>query len=308
MNFAQFLGDPQAQQYEEKYARPAAEDPDRNSEPVDFYQELSLLLLHVRIRVIEKELIILVHRERAAIDEKDNQTSGENAPDSRYQIQHRHKPPRQRPASLAASRFPDAGLYSRIGFGEGLLTPMIIAPLAREHGNKSEPSQKPEESDLTGAPVIQTKEGLGPAAANTAAPGDPICYNQRTFKAKEIRMATTTVPEVPKKATPVTLTANAVAKVKEIMSQQNPVPAGLRIGVVGGGCSGFSYSMQFENAAGMMDKTFDMDGLKVFVDATSVMYLSGCNVDYVETLEGAGFKFENPNVKSTCGCGSSFSV
>ena len=79
-------------------------------------------------------------------------------------------------------------------------------------------------------------------------------------------MATTTVPEVTKK-TPVTLTANAIAKVKEIMAQQNPVPAGLRIGVVGGGCSGFSYSMQFENGAGMMDKTFDMDGLKVFVDA-----------------------------------------
>lgn len=126
-------------------------------------------------------------------------------------------------------------------------------------------------------------------------------------------MATTTVPEVttpaaaPKKA-PVNLTANAVAKVKEIMGQQNPVPAGLRIGVVGGGCSGFSYSMQFENAAGMMDKTFDMSGLKVFVDATSVQYLDGCVVDYVESLEGAGFKFENPNVKSTCGCGSSFNV
>ena len=74
-------------------------------------------------------------------------------------------------------------------------------------------------------------------------------------------MATTTVPEV-KKAAPVTLTSNAVAKVKEIMAQQNPVPAGLRIGVVGGGCSGFSYSMQFENGAGMMDKTFDMDGLR----------------------------------------------
>src|ERR1700683_5104869 len=118
---------------------------------------------------------------------------------------------------------------------------------------------------------------------------------------------TTNVPEV-KKTAPFTLTSSAVNKVKEIMGQQNPVPAGLRIGVVGGGCSGFSYSMQFENAAGMMDKTFEMDGLKVFVDATSVMYLNGCLVDYVETLEGAGFKFENPNVKSTCGCGSSFSV
>src|SRR6266480_3888946 len=113
-------------------------------------------------------------------------------------------------------------------------------------------------------------------------------------------------PPVPAtKKFPVVLTERAIAKVKEIMTQQNPVPAGLRVGVVGGGCSGFSYSMSFENAAGMMDKSFDFDGLKVYVDATSVMYLNGCIVDYVETLEGAGFKFENPNVKSTCGCGSS---
>ena len=123
---------------------------------------------------------------------------------------------------------------------------------------------------------------------------------------------TTTTPIQPTTAQPKTagpnLTPGAVAKVKEIMAQQTPVPTGLRLSVVGGGCSGFSYSMQFENGAGMMDKTFDMDGLKVFVDATSVMYLNGCIVDYVETLEGAGFKFENPNVKSTCGCGSSFSV
>jgi iron-sulfur cluster assembly accessory protein len=126
-------------------------------------------------------------------------------------------------------------------------------------------------------------------------------------------MATTVTPEVkPTESTPkrppVSLTTSAVTKVKEIMAQQNPVPTGLRIGVVGGGCSGFSYSMAFENASGLMDKVFDMDGLKVYVDATSVMYLNGCIVDYVETLEGAGFKFENPNVKSTCGCGSSFSV
>src|SRR6267142_1463262 len=116
-------------------------------------------------------------------------------------------------------------------------------------------------------------------------------------------MATTTTPNVettPK--LPVNLTPTAVTKVKEIMGQQTPVPAGLRIGVVGGGCSGFSYSMAFENAAGMMDKTFNFEGVKVFVDATSAMYLNGCQVDYVETLEGAGFKFENPNVKSTCGC------
>lgn len=116
----------------------------------------------------------------------------------------------------------------------------------------------------------------------------------------------TTTPEV--KKAPVTLTPTAIAKVKEIMAQQDPVPTGLRVGVVGGGCSGFSYSMQFENGAGAMDKVFDFDGLKVYVDATSLMYLDGATVDYVETLEGAGFKFDNPNVKSTCGCGSSFSA
>jgi iron-sulfur cluster assembly accessory protein len=130
-------------------------------------------------------------------------------------------------------------------------------------------------------------------------------------------MATTTVnpeikiqetkPQETKKA-PVSLTPTAITKVREIMAQQNPVPAGLRVGVVGGGCSGFSYSMSFENASGMMDKVFDMDGLKVYVDATSLTYLNGCTVDYIETLEGAGFKFDNPQVKSTCGCGSSFSV
>ena len=120
---------------------------------------------------------------------------------------------------------------------------------------------------------------------------------------------TTTTPNPQEvKAAPISLTPNAIAKVKGIMAQQNPEPAGLRVGVVGGGCSGFSYSLQFDTGAGMMDKVFDMDGLKVFVDATSIMYLNGCRVDYVETLEGAGFKFENPNVKSTCGCGSSFSV
>lgn len=120
-------------------------------------------------------------------------------------------------------------------------------------------------------------------------------------------MSITTTPEV-KKTTPVTLTPTAIAKVKEIMAQQTPIPAGLRVGVVGGGCSGFSYNMSFETGAGAMDKTFDFEGLKVYVDATSLMYLQGAIVDYVETLEGAGFKFENPNVKSTCGCGSSFNA
>jgi iron-sulfur cluster assembly accessory protein len=104
----------------------------------------------------------------------------------------------------------------------------------------------------------------------------------------------------------VQLTDKAVGKVKEIMASQDPAPAGLRISVVGGGCSGFSYSMAFENQPGMLDKTYQYDGLNVYVDQASMLYLEGAQVDYVETLEGAGFKFNNPNVKSTCGCGSSF--
>lgn len=106
----------------------------------------------------------------------------------------------------------------------------------------------------------------------------------------------------------VNLTPVAVNKVKEILEAQNPAPKGLRLSVVGGGCSGFSYSMAFENTPNMLDKTYQYDGLKVFVDQASLLYLDGAEVDYVETLEGSGFKFNNPQVKSTCGCGSSFSV
>jgi len=106
----------------------------------------------------------------------------------------------------------------------------------------------------------------------------------------------------------VQLTATAVAKVREILSTQEPKPAGLRIAVVGGGCSGFSYSMAFENSPGMLDKTLKYEDLRVFIDQASLLYLEGAEVDYVESLEGSGFKFNNPNVKSTCGCGSSFSA
>src|SRR3974377_1821221 len=106
----------------------------------------------------------------------------------------------------------------------------------------------------------------------------------------------------------ITLTPVAVGKVKEILDAQDPKPTGLRISVVGGGCSGFSYSMAFENNAGLLDKTYEFEGLKVFIDQASMLYLDGAEVDFVETLEGSGFKFNNPNVRSTCGCGSSFNA
>ena len=105
------------------------------------------------------------------------------------------------------------------------------------------------------------------------------------------------------------LSDTAVNKVNEIISQQEPKPEALRVSVVGGGCSGFQYSMAFENNKMPLDKEFSFEGgLKVFVDQASLLYLENVKIDYVETMEGAGFKFDNPNVTSTCGCGSSFSA
>ena len=81
----------------------------------------------------------------------------------------------------------------------------------------------------------------------------------------------------------------------------------LRLRVVGGGCAGFSYDLYFDDKT-EVDRAFGVNGVEVVVDEMSLMYLVGTQVDYVEGLQGAGFKFNNPNVKSTCGCGSSFSV
>ena len=106
----------------------------------------------------------------------------------------------------------------------------------------------------------------------------------------------------------ISLTPAALSRVRHLLATQGQGALGLRLGVKPTGCSGFSYSMAFENAPGMLDKTYSFGPLKVFVDQASLLYLDGAEVDYVETLEGSGFKFNNPNVKSTCGCGSSFNA
>ena len=104
------------------------------------------------------------------------------------------------------------------------------------------------------------------------------------------------------------LTDKAAEKVKEIRTAEGiEENMGLRLRVVGGGCSGFSYDLYFDGAQ-EGDRTFDSHGVQLVVDQMSLMYLVGTSVDYVEGLHGAGFKFQNPNVKSTCGCGSSFSA
>jgi iron-sulfur cluster assembly accessory protein len=106
----------------------------------------------------------------------------------------------------------------------------------------------------------------------------------------------------------VSLTPKAVEMVKAAIEQEGLTGHGIRVGVVGGGCSGFQYSMDFENAERDGDVVVEQDGLRLFVDPMSSMYLVGVTVDYVQGLQGAGFKFNNPNAKNTCGCGSSFSA
>jgi iron-sulfur cluster assembly accessory protein len=104
------------------------------------------------------------------------------------------------------------------------------------------------------------------------------------------------------------ITPGAAVKVNEIRDAEAIEPTmALRLRVVGGGCAGFSYDLYFDEPA-EVDRQFSVAGVKCVVDEMSLMYLVGTEVDYVEGLQGAGFKFNNPNVKSTCGCGSSFSV
>ena len=110
-------------------------------------------------------------------------------------------------------------------------------------------------------------------------------------------------------AEPVRLSTTAVARVKVLLQREKRLePAGLRVSVVGGGCSGLQYSLELDDAARADDEVYEYDGVRVFVDPTSAPYLSGMTVDYVDGLHGAGFKFTNPNADRTCGCGSSFSV
>jgi iron-sulfur cluster assembly accessory protein len=106
----------------------------------------------------------------------------------------------------------------------------------------------------------------------------------------------------------VKLTSLAAQKVGEIRAAEGiEDEMALRVRVVGGGCAGFSYDLYFDSKT-EMDKEYSIHGVRVIVDQMSLMYLIGTEVDYVEGLQGAGFKFNNPNVKSTCGCGSSFSA
>ena len=113
----------------------------------------------------------------------------------------------------------------------------------------------------------------------------------------------------PAEEAPLQLTAMAAQKVLEIRNAEGiEAELALRLRVVGGGCSGFSYDLYFDQVNAESDHEWTIEGVHVCVDQMSLMYLMGTSIDYVEGLQGAGFKFNNPQVKSTCGCGSSFSA
>jgi len=103
------------------------------------------------------------------------------------------------------------------------------------------------------------------------------------------------------------ITPKAVGKIKEAFAREG-VSGGLRLGVLGGGCSGLSYQFKFEPEARANDHVFEFDGVQVFIDPKSMLYLNGLTLDYKESLMHSGFAFDNPNAQKSCSCGSSFTA
>ena len=106
----------------------------------------------------------------------------------------------------------------------------------------------------------------------------------------------------------ITLTEAAIKEVKRLVNVQGITEGGLRLGVKGGGCSGLSYTINFDEKISPYDQVYDIEGVKVIVDAKSAIYLQGTQLDYQKDLMGGSFKFVNPNANKTCGCGESFSA
>src|SRR5215217_3800686 len=108
----------------------------------------------------------------------------------------------------------------------------------------------------------------------------------------------------------INVTVAAASKISELLVEENKPEAGLRVFVQGGGCSGFQYGLMIDEGEGdaSTDAVIDVNGVKLLVDPISARYLSGAEVDFVDNITGGGFTIKNPNAKSTCGCGSSFTV
>jgi iron-sulfur cluster assembly accessory protein len=108
----------------------------------------------------------------------------------------------------------------------------------------------------------------------------------------------------------INVTPAAATKINELLAEENKVNAGLRVFVQGGGCSGFQYGLMIDEGEGdaSTDAVIESNGVRLLVDPISARYLTGAEVDFVDNITGGGFTIKNPNAKSTCGCGSSFSV
>ena len=108
----------------------------------------------------------------------------------------------------------------------------------------------------------------------------------------------------------INVSPTAASKINELLAEENKAGSGLRVFVQGGGCSGFQYGLMIEEGEAKTDadQTIESNGVRLFVDPISVRYLKGAEVDFVDSLAGGGFTIRNPNAKSTCGCGSSFSA
>jgi iron-sulfur cluster insertion protein len=108
----------------------------------------------------------------------------------------------------------------------------------------------------------------------------------------------------------INVTPAAAAKITDLLAEENKLTAGLRVFVQGGGCSGFQYGLMIDEGEGdaATDAVIESNGVRLLVDPISARYLSGAEVDFVDNITGGGFTIKNPNAKSTCGCGSSFSV
>jgi len=107
--------------------------------------------------------------------------------------------------------------------------------------------------------------------------------------------------------TGITISEKAASKLKEILKEQNKEGYGLRVQVVAGGCSGNSYGLDIEEKPTGEDIIFEKEGVKVFIDPASLKIIGGSRIDYVDALQGAGFRISNPHAKNSCGCGNSFS-
>lgn len=106
----------------------------------------------------------------------------------------------------------------------------------------------------------------------------------------------------------ITVSDNAVVKIKDILNAEQKSNGYIRVGIKGGGCSGFTYVLDIEESQKENDQVLDYGGVKVLIDSKSMVYLAGTELDYTDGLNGAGFVFTNPNAQRTCGCGNSFAV